>query len=113
MDTNSQSSDAPHAVVELDHSQDAQMDTTPLPKTHASFQLASLVDPKNVGKLTELGGTRGVLKALGTDAEKGLSDGGRCFTRGADADAHDEGLVKSRPQQYDVEKGYLTENEKG
>ena len=117
-DTSSQSpknsdTDAPHTVVELDLSQDAQMNTTPFPKTHAPLQLASLVDPKNVGKLTELGGTRGVIKALGTDTEKRLSNGGRCPALDADVNVHDEGLVKSRPQQYDVEKGYLTEKEKG
>ena len=117
-DTSSQSSknsdtDAPHTVVELDLLQDVQMNMTPFLKTHALLHLTSLVNPKNVGKLTELGGTRGVIKALGTDTEKRLSNGGRCSALGTDVNIHDEGLVKSCPQQYDVEKGDFTENEQG
>ena len=69
-DANPDSSAPMH--VEIDTTQDEELDTTPFPRTHAPFALASLVDPKNLPKLTELGGSKGVLEALGTDAKKGL-----------------------------------------
>jgi Ca2+-transporting ATPase len=39
-------------------------------------QLASLLDPKNVPALQELGGTEGIVRLLHSDARRGLSDSG-------------------------------------
>ena len=38
------------------------------------YQLASLVDPKNLPELTEMGGVTGLLRGLGTHRKRGLSD---------------------------------------
>jgi Ca2+-transporting ATPase len=108
-DTSSEnSSETPRAVVELDLTQDAQLDTTPFPRTHAPFQLASLVDPKDIEKLTDLGGTTGVLEALGTDSDRGLTTEGRSRSHGA-VGLQDDGLVKSDTAA--IEKEFS--NEKG
>lgn len=89
-------------AIELDLSLDANVDTTPFPKAYAPFQLASLVDPKSIQKLTDLGGVDGVLKALGTDPEDGLRFGP---IPGRHSDTH-EGLVKSDTfETLDIEKG--------
>jgi len=49
-------------------------------------QLASLVDPKNVGLLTDMGGVKGLIKGLGTHSHHGLSKQalGQCVDSKAD-----------------------------
>ena len=54
----------------LDLSQDDGIDTGVF--TVKPYRLASLVDPKNLELLTQYGGTRGLLRSLGTNAKRGL-----------------------------------------
>jgi len=53
---------------------DLSKDTTnPSPFEFKPLHLASLVDPKNLKALTNMGGIDGVLRGIGTDSRKGLS----------------------------------------
>ncbi|EKM58525.1 uncharacterized protein PHACADRAFT_252935 [Phanerochaete carnosa HHB-10118-sp] len=54
----------------LDLTQDEGIDPTPF--AFKPYQLASLVDPKNLSALTQMGGTDGLLKGLGTHPKHGL-----------------------------------------
>lgn len=55
----------------LDLSQDELIDSGAFP--FKPYSLASLVDPKNLPGLIEMGGTKGLLRGLGTHAKTGLS----------------------------------------
>ncbi|GJE94582.1 cation-translocating P-type ATPase [Phanerochaete sordida] len=55
----------------LDLTQDENFDAAPF--AFKPVQLASLVDPKNLPALTQMGGTAGLLKGLGTHAKQGLT----------------------------------------
>ncbi|KAI0368013.1 calcium-translocating P-type ATPase [Pilatotrama ljubarskyi] len=59
----------PRPAVDL--TQDEGIDSGPFP--FKPYQLASLVDPKNLDLLREFGGVRGLLKGLGTHRKRGLS----------------------------------------
>lgn len=56
---------------ELDLTQDENIDAGPF--AFKPYQLASLVDPKNLPALVKMGGVRGLLKGLGTHRKRGLS----------------------------------------
>lgn len=51
--------------------QDESID--PAPFRFKPFQLAQLLDPKDLPTLTALGGTHGIIRGLGTDPERGLT----------------------------------------
>ncbi|KAI0671871.1 calcium-translocating P-type ATPase [Trametes maxima] len=72
----------PHPAVDL--AQDEGIDPGPFPVK--PYQLASLVDPKNMELLQHLGGIRGLLKALGTNKKRGLS--AKALGKTADASHH-------------------------
>ncbi|TCD63338.1 hypothetical protein EIP91_005657 [Steccherinum ochraceum] len=55
----------------LDLAQDELIDSGAFP--FKPFQLASLVDPKNLPDLIEMGGIKGLLRGLGTHAKTGLT----------------------------------------
>ncbi|KZT01381.1 calcium-translocating P-type ATPase [Laetiporus sulphureus 93-53] len=57
--------------VELDLSADDDVDTGPF--EFKPVHLAALVDPKSLEQLEEMGGIKGLLRGLGTDAKRGLS----------------------------------------
>ena len=48
----------------------------PAPFRYKPFQLAHLLDPKDLGMLTALGGTDGIIRGLGTNADRGLTTTG-------------------------------------
>lgn len=54
--------------------QDAAINPAPFP--FKPYQLAHMLDPKNLDTLTSFGGSAGLLKGLGTNAEKGLTTSG-------------------------------------
>ncbi|KAH8100992.1 calcium-translocating P-type ATPase [Cristinia sonorae] len=62
--------DLPEQRPTLDLSQDEQIDTGVFP--FKPFALASLVDPKNIAALVEMGGILGLMRGLGTHAKTGL-----------------------------------------
>ncbi|KAI0636062.1 calcium-translocating P-type ATPase [Trametes polyzona] len=72
----------PRPAVDL--TQDEGIDPGPFPVK--PYMLASLVDPKNMDLLRELGGVRGLLKALGTHRKRGL--GKKALGKAADASHH-------------------------
>lgn len=66
---------------------DPSTDTTdPAPYGHAPLKLASLVDPKNLDLLTEMGGIDGIITGLGTHATRGLSTSALASQPGAHAE---------------------------
>ncbi|KAI8980025.1 calcium-translocating P-type ATPase [Trametes punicea] len=69
-ESNAEDLPAEHRPV-IDHSQDEAIDPRPFP--FKPYQLASLVDPKNMNMLRDMGGERGLLKGLGTNKKRGLS----------------------------------------
>ncbi|EGN98945.1 hypothetical protein SERLA73DRAFT_90032 [Serpula lacrymans var. lacrymans S7.3] len=58
-------------VLDIDLDQDADID--PGPFSFKPYELASLLDPKNLEALEALGGITGILKGLGTNRTHGLS----------------------------------------
>ncbi|KXN81316.1 Calcium-transporting ATPase 2 [Leucoagaricus sp. SymC.cos] len=60
-------------VHELELLQDEGLD--PAPFAFKPYQLAHMLDPKNLDTLTGFGGVTGLLRGLGTSAEHGLSTG--------------------------------------
>ncbi|KAG2017681.1 calcium-transporting ATPase [Coprinopsis cinerea AmutBmut pab1-1] len=56
---------------QLELEQDAAIDPTPFP--FKPFQLAHMLDPKNLDTLVSFGGPAGLISGLGTDADRGLS----------------------------------------
>lgn len=54
--------------------QDAAIDPTPF--SFKPYELAHMLDPKNLDTLASFGGVAGLLKGLGTNAERGLSTSG-------------------------------------
>lgn len=69
-DKKEEEAEAKNTRVELE--QDAE-DENPAPFAYKPFALASLLDPKNLDGLEEMGGVDGLLKGLGTSRTKGLS----------------------------------------
>ncbi|TFY80381.1 hypothetical protein EWM64_g3629 [Hericium alpestre] len=63
--------------AQLDLEQEADFD--PAPFAFKPFQLASLVDPKNIEALEAMGGVEGLLRGLGTHRTAGLSTKGTGF----------------------------------
>ena len=59
---------------ELDLNQDESID--PRPFAFKPYHLASLVDPKNLEALKEMGGVQGLLRGLGTHRKRGLQSSG-------------------------------------
>jgi GATA zinc finger len=57
--------------LQLELSQDEAIDPTPF--SFRPYQLAHILDPKNLEVLKTFGGVNGVLRGLGTNAEYGLS----------------------------------------
>jgi P-type Ca2+ transporter type 2C len=82
---------------ELDLSQDESIDAGPF--SFKPVQLASLVDPKNLPALTQMGGVTGLLRGLGTHRKHGLQNLGpgssgqhsRHSVKGKDADRSGDG----------------------
>ena len=68
----------------LDLSKDADIDAGPFP--FKPYRLASLVDPKNMDELKEMGGVTGLLKGLGTHRKRGL--GRKALGKAVDASHH-------------------------
>lgn len=58
----------------LDLSQDEEIDAAPF--AFKPYHLASLVDPKNLPALRQMGGVQGLLRGLGTHRKHGLSSAG-------------------------------------
>lgn len=65
--------DGDDVPLELQHAEDLHIDPTPF--AFKPYQLASLVDPKNLEALDTMGGTWGLLAGLGVDPSNGLSVG--------------------------------------
>ena len=78
--------DEPEERPVLDLTQDEHIDPGVFPVK--PYKLASLVDPKNLDLLKQLGGARGVLKSLGTSSKRGL---------GKDALRHADGASPPHP----------------
>lgn len=57
----------------LEHIDPSKDTTDPAPFDHRPLRLASLVDPKNLQALEDLGGIQALIDGLGTNASKGLS----------------------------------------
>ncbi|KAI0833641.1 calcium-translocating P-type ATPase [Trametes gibbosa] len=72
----------PHPAVDL--TQDEGIDPGPFPVK--PYMLASLVDPKNMELLRDLGGIAGLLKALGSNRKRGLSR--KALAKAPDASHH-------------------------
>lgn len=78
-----------------------ETDAPPMESSFFTFparKLASLVDPKNMSLLVEMGGLDGILRALGTSRTKGLSEAslGSLATEGSGASA---GTGRSRASE--------------
>lgn len=71
-DANPDDDKEPERPAAPDVTLDADIDAAPF--KFKPYQLASLVDPKNMPALTEMGGVTGLLKGLGTHAKHGISD---------------------------------------
>ena len=69
----------------LDLAQDEHID--PGPFKFKPYKLASLVDPKNMDLLKEMGGVDGLLQGLGTHRKKGLSR--KALSKAVDASHHE------------------------
>ncbi|KAI0359713.1 calcium-translocating P-type ATPase [Trametes cingulata] len=74
--------DAPRPTVDL--TQDEGID--PRPFRFKPYQLASLVDPKNMDLLRDFGGVNGLLRGLGTHRKRGLC--GKALGKTVDASHH-------------------------
>ncbi|KAH9902643.1 calcium-translocating P-type ATPase [Cubamyces lactineus] len=72
----------PRPAVDL--AQDEAIDAGPFP--FKPYRLASLVDPKNMDMLRDMGGERGLLRGLGTNKKRGL--GRKALTKANDASHH-------------------------
>ncbi|RDB25860.1 Calcium-transporting ATPase 2 [Hypsizygus marmoreus] len=57
--------------------------TDPAPFAFRPYELAHMLDPKNMDALTQYGGTEGLLRGLGTNAETGLSKDALAVNSGA------------------------------
>ncbi|SNX85956.1 related to putative calcium P-type ATPase NCA-2 [Melanopsichium pennsylvanicum] len=75
-----------------------QRNIDPRPFPFRPIELANLLDPKNVDKLRQMGGVKGVLNAIGTDEHRGLDLGG-AETKEAGAGPHD---IESAPIAHDA-----------
>jgi Ca2+-transporting ATPase len=99
-----------HSRSEL--SQDADVDPTPF--AFKPYELAQMLDPKNLELLESLGGTQGLIRGLGTNATRGL--GKQSLMRTATVDAGDEknpgdgrpGAGGDGSQRHDPEKSEAT-----
>jgi Ca2+-transporting ATPase len=79
--------------LELD--QDAAIDPTPF--AFKPYELAHMLDPKNLDTLASFGGVQGLLRGLGANAERGLSSSGV-----GNEDSHDtEPTEKEKAGQSD------------
>ncbi|TFK28173.1 calcium-transporting ATPase [Coprinopsis marcescibilis] len=82
---------------QLELEQDAAIDPAPFP--FKPYQLAHMLDPKNIDILTSFGGAAGIIRGLGTHADHGLST-----TPSAELTPQDNvGTGQGAPQ--DLEKG--------
>ncbi|KAJ3515894.1 hypothetical protein NLJ89_g1472 [Agrocybe chaxingu] len=79
---------------QLELAQDAAID--PAPFTVKPYQLAHMLDPKNLDTLRSLGGTEGLICALGTNTDHGL-------TSKSDA-SHEKGAGHGASHRHDSEK---------
>ena len=92
--------------------QDADVDPTPF--AFKPYQLAQMLDPKNLELLENLGGTQGLLSGLGTNATRGL--GKQSLIRTATVNAGDEkrpgdgrsGVGRCVSQRHDRETNEAT-----
>lgn len=93
--------------VQLDAADEANLDMTPFEGAYTPYTLAMLVDPKNLEKLTELGGADGIVRALGSDAKRGLSIAAGAVGGDHAAKQNEMGLslVRSKSREHDLEKG--------
>ncbi|KAI0312928.1 hypothetical protein OF83DRAFT_1143615, partial [Amylostereum chailletii] len=76
VDTDANKGKPEHELARPDHfdlSQEADFD--PAPFAFKPFQLANLVDPKNIEALEDMGGVSGLLRGLGTHETRGLGGG--------------------------------------
>ncbi|TDL19883.1 calcium-translocating P-type ATPase [Rickenella mellea] len=94
---------------EVEHP-DPEKDTTDCtPFAFKPLQLASLVDPKNVHLLTEMGGVEGLVRGLGTHRTKGLSGESLLLSR---KDDHQSGAGDGAGQRHEREpKGGTVESD--
>lgn len=88
----------PHqtAALETELPQDEGID--PAPFHFKPYQLAYMLDPKNVDTLVSLGGIDGMLHGLGAHAEHGLS------TKDVSLEKEDEGAGLGASHRHDSEK---------
>jgi len=86
------------------HQRELAQDKTfdPAPFRFKPFQLAHLLDPKDIGTLMELGGADGIIRGLGTNPERGL-------TTSTDQTKSDEVAEKPRSGSDDLPNIVLTE----
>ncbi|KAI0077064.1 calcium-translocating P-type ATPase [Panus rudis PR-1116 ss-1] len=102
-DTTEDGEDEEHETRQLDLPQDNDVDIGPF--SFKPNQLASLVDPKNLQALQEMGGIKGLLRGLGTHAKRGLSKKslGEAADAGAPAqpDAKPAGAGDGASQRHD------------
>ena len=61
----------------ITHQREQDESVNPAPFRFKPFQLAHMLDPKDLELLTKLGGTDGVIQGLGTHAKRGLATGGQ------------------------------------
>ena len=87
------------AAIELE--QDANKDPTPF--AFKPFQLASLLDPKNIEALEDLGGVDGLLRGLGTHRTLGL--GAASLAAKAGPPDHASQPVQATRKSRDIEEG--------
>jgi Ca2+-transporting ATPase len=73
---------------------DPSLDTTdPTPFAFAPLKLASLVDPKNLALLRELGGIEGLIKGVGSHRTRGLSARALGTAAGGEEEKEGEGAA--------------------
>jgi Ca2+-transporting ATPase len=82
---------------QLELAQDEAIDPTPF--HFKPYQLAHMLDPKSIQTLVSIGGIKGLLRGLGTDAEHGLSTADMSTRT---QDKHDARVGASHP--HDSEK---------
>ncbi|KDQ57233.1 hypothetical protein JAAARDRAFT_35849 [Jaapia argillacea MUCL 33604] len=97
------------AQVHLDPDQDRDFDATPF--RYKPNELASLVDPKSLERLVELGGVTEILRGLGTDARRGLLAGAGSGKDGGDLENPEhipsKGAGVGESQRHDRQKDSL------
>ncbi|KAF8150651.1 calcium-transporting ATPase [Crassisporium funariophilum] len=94
--------DENHTAHQIELAQDEAID--PAPFRFKPYQLAHMLDPKSLETLTSFGGTDGLIRGLGSNAERGLTTSKGKETEVANATHGQVGAGQGVSQRHDSEK---------